>query len=306
MTHTFLEWQGFFVLVLGLLALDLLVLHRKAHVIEFKEAVITSIFWVLVAVGFNVYLGLAHGLPKGLEFATAYIVEKALSLDNVFVFAMIFSYFSVPQAYQHRVLFWGVLGAIVMRLAFILMGASLIARFDWLMIVFGLTLIVSGLKMVKPGAQHANIADSKVVRMIKSVLPMAEQYVGERFWVNMDGRWLATPLFLVLICIELSDLVFAIDSVPAVLAITQDPFIAFSSNVFAILGLRALYFVLASMLPKFKYLKPALSVLLVFIGIKMCLSIWFKIPTVISLSVIGVIIGGGIILSLMHKEQPKA
>ncbi len=304
--HTFLEWQGFFVLVLGLLALDLFGLNRKAHVIEFKEAVWTSVFWVLVAVAYNFYIGWAHGLPKGLEFATAYVVEKALSLDNVFVFAMIFGYFSVPQQYQHRLLFWGVLGAIVMRLAFILLGANLIARFEWIMIIFGVMLIYSGVQMVRPNAHHANIADSKLIRMIESVLPMTGEYVGQKFWVKVDGKWFATPLFLVLICIELSDLMFAIDSVPAVLAITQDSFIAFTSNVFAILGLRALYFVLASLLPKFKYLKHSLAVMLVFIGMKMTFAMWFKLPTVVSLSAIGVIIGGGIVLSIIRRNNTNA
>jgi tellurite resistance protein TerC len=295
-------WGGFLAFVVAMLALDLGVFHRKAHEVSIKEALAWSIAWVSLAVLFNLVVYAAFGPERGLEFTTGYLIEKALAVDNIFVFVVIFSYFGIPPLYQHRVLFWGIIGALFMRAAFIVAGAALIQRFHWIIYLFGLALLVTGIKLfVQKADAHADPGKNFLVRLVRRVLPMRETLDGEHFFSRQAGRWVGTPLLLALVTVELTDVIFAVDSIPAIFAVTKDPFIVFTSNIFAILGLRSMYFLLAGIVPKFRYLKPALSIILVFVGIKMLLVDVFPIPIAISLGVVALILTGAILLSLRQS-----
>ncbi len=298
-------WIGFNAFVLLMLALDLGVFHRKAHVVTFKESIAWTVAWVTLALVFN--LGIAHymGNEKGLEFFTGYVIEKSLSVDNVFVFALLFSYFAVPPIYQHKVLFWGILGALVMRAIMIFLGAALIAKFAWIIYVFGAFLILTGIKMIVKREEEIHPERNPLVRWFKKLMPVTNDYRGDRFFVKENGIRMATPLFVVLLLVEFSDLIFAVDSIPAIFAVTKDPFIVYTSNVFAILGLRSLYFALAGVLDKFHYLKIGLGVVLAFVGVKMLLahSAW-KIDTHISLGVIVLVLAASVVASLVWPKKP--
>ncbi len=304
MTDTLWLWLGFNVFVLAMLALDLGVFHRKAHVVTFRESMAWTVVWVSLALLFN--LGVWHfmGPQKGLEFFTGYVLEKSLSVDNVFVFALLFSYFAVPPLYQHKVLFWGILGALVMRAIMIFLGAALIAKFSWIIYIFGAFLILTGIKMIVKREEEIHPERNPLVRWFKKLMPVTNDYRGDHFFVKENGVRMATPLFVVLLLVEFSDLIFAVDSIPAIFAVTMDPFIVYTSNVFAILGLRSLYFALAGVMDKFHYLKIGLGVVLSFVGVKMLLghTPW-KIDTLVSLGVIVTVLAGSIIISLLRPRK---
>ncbi|MDQ3545731.1 MAG: TerC family protein [Verrucomicrobiota bacterium] len=304
MTDTLWLWLGFNVFVLAMLALDLGVFHRKAHVVTFRESMAWTVVWVSLALLFN--LGVWHfmGPQKGLEFFTGYVIEKSLSVDNVFVFALLFSYFAVPPLYQHKVLFWGILGALVMRAIMIFLGAALIAKFSWIIYIFGAFLILTGVKMIVKREEEIHPERNPLVRWFKKLMPVTNDYRGDHFFVKENGVRMATPLFVVLLLVEFSDLIFAVDSIPAIFAVTMDPFIVYTSNVFAILGLRSLYFALAGVMDKFHYLKIGLGVVLSFVGVKMLLghTPW-KIDTLVSLGVIVTVLAGSIIISLLRPRK---
>jgi tellurite resistance protein TerC len=296
-------WVGFNAAVLVMLALDLGVFHRKAHAVGLREAAAWSAVWVSLAMAFNAGIWYFAGPGPGLEFLTGYLVEKSLAVDNIFVIALLFSYFAVPAAYQHRVLFWGILGALVMRGAFIAAGAYVLHQWHWVIYVFGGILLLTGVKMALRKDEVMDPERNPVVRLARRWLPLTTRYDGQRFWTVENGRRVATPLFLVLLLVEFTDLVFAIDSIPAIFAITSDPFIVYTSNVMAILGLRSMYFLLAGVVHKFVYLKFGLSLVLVFVGAKMMLVDVFKVPTAVSLAVIATVIGGSIALSLLRPPR---
>jgi tellurite resistance protein TerC len=299
-------WVGFNVFVLVMLALDLGVFHRKAHVVSVREASIWSAVWIGLALLFN--LGIWHylGPQKGVEFLTGYLIEKSLSVDNIFVFALIFGYFAVPEEYQHRVLFWGILGALVMRAIFIAAGAALLASFHWIIYVFGAFLIVTGIKMVLTPAKGLEPEKNPVVRLVRRLFPVSDRYHGQRFFVRDRGILTATPLFVVLALVETTDLIFAVDSIPAIFAVTSDPFIVYTSNVFAILGLRSLYFLLAGVMSKFEYLKHGLAAILVFVGTKMAIIDLYKIPSTVSLGVVAAILAIAVVASLARARRRAA
>ncbi|MCE3241453.1 MAG: Integral rane protein TerC, partial [Deltaproteobacteria bacterium] len=290
-------WIGFNIFVLGMLALDLGVFHRKAHTISIKEASIWSVVWVCLAMIFNVGIYYAWGSEKALEFLTGYVIEKSLSVDNLFVFLMIFQYFSTPSEYQHRVLFWGILGALILRAVFIATGSALLSNFHWMIYVFGGFLVITGIKMYLQGDEKIEPEKNPVVRLFERFVPIIRKYDGQNFFIRREGKSYATLLMLVLIVVETTDVIFAIDSIPAIFAITDDPFIIYTSNVFAILGLRALYFMLAGVMEMFVYLKIGLSVVLCFVGAKMMLIDIYKIPIGVSLAVIGSVLLLSIIAS---------
>ena len=297
-------WLGFTALVLVLLAVDLGVLNRRAHVLSFKEAVGWSVGAIAFAMAFGLFVLLQEGGRAALEYYTGYLVELSLSVDNLFVFILIFSYFGVPPKARPKVLHWGILGAIVMRFLMIALGALLLQRFEWLTWVFGGILIFTGIRMWTQESERIEPEKNPIVRLARRVLPFSPGYDGARFVTRRsDGRRLATPLLLVLLVVEWSDLIFAIDSIPAVFAVTRDPFLVFSSNVFAILGLRALFFVLAGMMDKFAYLKPGVSLILVFVGLKMTLSAWLHIPIGLSLAVIVSTLAGAVVLSVWRAGR---
>ena len=299
-------WIGFSLLVLAVLALDLGVFHRKAHAVGFKEALSWTGVWVTLAVLFGAGVWHWAGPQKGLEFFTGYLIEYSLSADNVFVFVLIFSYFAVPPPWQHKVLFWGVLGALVMRLVMIGLGVALISRFGWILYVFGAFLLFTGFKMVFGKQEEIHPERNPVVRWFRKLVPVTAGYHGDRFVVRVDGRRMATPLLVVLVCVEVSDLVFAVDSIPAIFAVTLDPFIVYTSNVFAILGLRSLYFVLAGMVDKFHYLKTGLGVVLAFVGVKMLLAhTAYKIDTLAALGVVAGVLAVTIVASLLRQPRQR-
>jgi tellurite resistance protein TerC len=293
-------WVGFTVIVLGLLALDLGVFHRHAHVVTIREATVWSAIWISLALAFNAVLFWWRGSEVGLQFLTGYLIEKSLSVDNIFVFVLIFTYFAVPAAYQHRVLFWGILGALIMRGIMIAAGAALIKEFHWILYLFGAFLVVTGIKMARDKGHALNPDKNPVVRLFRRFMPVATEYHGQRFFVRQTGVLMATPLFVVLLLVEFTDLIFAVDSIPAIFAITQDPFIVYTSNVFAILGLRSLYFLLAGIIHRFHYLKVGLGIVLTFVGVKMLLLDVYKIPTAVSLAVVLGVIGLSVIISLLR------
>jgi len=304
MTDTLWLWIGFNVFVLLMLALDLGVFHRKAHVVSFRESIAWTVVWITLAMIFN--LGVAHymGDEKGLEFFTGYVIEKSLSVDNVFVIALLFSYFAVPAIYQHKVLFWGILGALIMRAAMIAAGSKLITEFGWVIYIFGAFLILTGIKMIVKNETEIHPEKNPLVRLFKRFMPVTTDFRGDRFFVRENGVLFATPLFVVLLIVEFTDLIFAVDSIPAIFAVTTDTFIVYTSNVFAILGLRSLYFALAGVMDKFHYLKIGLGVILTFVGVKMLLAhtVW-KIDTHISLGVIVVTLAASVIASLLWPKK---
>jgi tellurite resistance protein TerC len=295
-------WAGFIAFVLAMLALDLGVFHRKAHVIGFREALTWSVVWVGLAVLFNVGVWVWFGPQKGLEFATGYLIEKSLSVDNVFVFAVLFSAFAVPAQYQHRVLFWGILGALVMRAIFIFAGAAAITQFHWIIYVFGGLLIITGIKLLRRTEDEVHPERNPIFRLFQRFVPSVAEYHGQAFTVLRAGRRFATPLLTVLVAVEITDLVFAVDSIPAIFAVTRDPFIIFTSNIFAILGLRALYFLLAGAIRRLAYLHVGLALVLVFVGAKMLLVDVYKIPTPVSLLVVTGLIAGAVVWSLVKTR----
>jgi tellurite resistance protein TerC len=317
-----LVWIGFTAFILGLLALDLGVFHRRDHVISIKEALAWSFLWIALALAFNVFVYCLYehqwlgfgghaqaelgGAEAALKFFTGYLIEKSLSVDNIFVIAMIFAYFGVPLRLQHRVLYWGILGALVLRGVMIAAGAALIASFSWIIYVFGALLLVTAVKLLV--TRHDNLQPERnpVVRLLRRLYPVTDEFEGHRFFVRRDGRRAATPLLVALLVVETSDLLFAVDSIPAIFAITTDPFIVYTSNVFAILGLRSLYFALAGIIERFRYLKMSLVFLLAYIGVKMLLSHHFPIPTTVSLAIIAGILGVGVAASLLAAHRDTA
>lgn len=300
-------WIGFNVFVFAMLALDLGIFHRAAHVVKMREALGWSAFWIVLALGFNGFIYLWHGSEAATAFLTGYLVEKALSVDNIFVFAVLFSFFKVPTHLQHRVLFYGILGALIFRGLFIAAGVTLMQQFDWMIYVFGALLVYTGIKMAladQGGGAHPE--NNPIVNWVRKVIPITPDYVGTHFFVrNAGGGLFATPLLVVLIAIETTDIIFAVDSIPAILAITSDPFLVYTSNVFAILGLRSLYFALASLIELFHYLHYGLAFILVFVGFKMIASHWVHISTLVSLGVIAatLVISVGVSLLIPQKKH---
>ena len=298
-----LPWALFLAFIAGMLALDLGVFHRHAHEVRRREALAWSAAWIGLAIVFNAGVYLFRGPDAGLEWTTGYLVEKTLSIDNVFVILLIFSAFGVPAAYQHRVLFWGIVGALVMRAALIAAAGVLLGTLHFIIYVFGAFLIYTGIKFVREKEHTPDLEQNRVIRLARRMLRTTEGYEGQRFFVRRHGVLYATPLFLVLLLIESTDLVFAVDSIPAIYAITDDPFIVFTSNIFAILGLRSLYFVLAGYLSGLAYLKPALAAILVFVGTKMLVIDFYKVPAFVSLGVIATILGVAIGASLIVAKR---
>ncbi len=311
-------WAGFIAFVLAMLAVDLGIFHRKSHEVSLKEATAWSAVWITLGLTFGALIYFFWGTvvpdsrytneAAALAYLTGYVVEKALAVDNIFVFVLVFGAFAVPAAYQHRVLFWGILGALVMRAILIFAGVALIERFAWIIYVFGAFLILTGIKMLFAGDTKIEPEKNPLVKLTRRFLPVTEGYVGDTFFVrrpNATGKLvlMATPLFLVLVLVEFTDLVFAVDSIPAILAITQEPFLVFTSNVFAILGLRSMYFMLAGVVPKFVYLKPALSAILVWVGLKMLLvHTPYKIDTGLSLALVGAVLVVAVVASVLRNR----
>src|SRR5215470_797963 len=303
-----LFWVIFNAAILVLLFLDLAVWNRGGRVIPFKQALLSSACWIALALGFAVFIRYWLSPAKSLEFITGYLVEEALSVDNLFVFLLLFSYFKVPPEQERTVLFWGIIGALIMRGVFIFAGVALVQRFHWVLYLFGAFLIYSGFKLMAEGeGKEIDPSRNVVLRFARKMLPVSDQYEGNKFLVRREGKWFATPLFVVLLVVETTDILFATDSIPAILAITRDPFIVYTSNVFAILGLRSLYFALAGLMKLFHYLKYGLAVVLVFIGVKMLASMKYDMPTWVTLFVIGVTLSLSILASLLFpKKEPKA
>jgi tellurite resistance protein TerC len=306
-------WIGFNLFVLGMLALDLGVFHRKAHAVSVKEAGIWSAVWIALAILFNTgifffwhVISPASGYTNNeasLAFFTGYLIEKSLSVDNIFVFVLIFTFFAVPAAYQHRILFWGILGALLMRGILIAVGATLLKEFHWIIYIFGGFLIFTGARMALHRNEEMHPERNPLIKLVRRIIPVTENFEGDKFFIHRAGKWLATPLLLVLLVVESTDLVFAVDSIPAIFAVTNDPFIVYTSNVFAILGLRSLYFLLAGVMDKFHYLKLGLSAVLVFVGIKMVMVDIYKIPVGLSLAVIFGILAVAVAASLWRSRR---
>ncbi len=301
---TVLPWAVFLALVAGMLALDLFVFNRHARVVKRREAINWSVGWIALALIFNAGVYVAMGKQAGIEWTAGYLVEKSLAVDNIFVFLLIFSAFAVPAQYQHRVLFWGVVGAVVLRALLIAAAGFLITTLHLIVYVFGAFLVFTGIKFLRSGDQHPDITRNPALRVARRFIRTTEGYEGHHFFVRRNGVLFATPLFLVLILVETSDVVFAVDSIPAIYAITSDPFIVFTSNIFAILGLRALYFVVAGSIQELRFLKPGLAALLVFVGIKMLLVDVVHPPALLSLGVIVAILGSTIAASLLFPHRP--
>jgi len=301
-----LHWIVFASIVLVMLALDLGVFHRRAHIIRLREAVVWSVVWIALSLLFNLGVYLYIGPQAGLDFLTAYLVEKSLSIDNIFVFLLIFSYFSVPSQFQHRVLFWGIIAALFLRAFFIAAGLTLIQRFEWIVFVFGAFLVFTGIRMAvrKEGEIHPE--RNPILKLFRRLFAVSNEYEGARFFVKKDKHWIATPLLIVMLVVETSDLIFAVDSIPAVLAITVDPFIVYTSNVFAILGLRALYFALAGIMELFHYLHYGLSAILIFVGVKMLLSYVYDVPTALALGFIAATILISVVASILDPRKKGA
>lgn len=300
-------WLGFSGIVAALLVLDLAILNRRSHVLSFREAITWSGSLVGLALLFGLFLLWREGPAHALEYYTGYLIELSLSVDNLFVFILVFQYFGVPAVLQPRVLKWGILGAIIMRAIMIAIGAIMLERFSWIIFVFGGILVVTGARMFSTEEHQVEPDKNPIVRIARRILPFSGAYDGQRFFTkSVDGRLMATPLLLVLLVVEWTDLVFAIDSIPAIFAITRDPFLVYSSNVFAILGLRALFFVLAGLMDKFTYLKPGVALILIFVGIKMLASYWVHIPILVSLAVILLTLTGAVVLSILRARSEDA
>lgn len=300
-----IHWIAFLAFVFLLLALDLGVFHRKSHEVKIKEALIWSAVWISLALIFNYFVYLYMGKVKALEFLAGYLIEKSLSVDNLFVFIMLFSYFNVEPKYQHKVLFWGILGALVMRAIFIFAGVALLNNFHWLIYIFGAFLVFTGIKMLSPGEAKVGPDKNPLVRIFKKFFPVTTEMHGGKFFVRQNSRLFATPLFVVLIIVEFTDLIFAVDSIPAILAISNDTFIIFTSNVFAILGLRALYFALAGITQYFHYLKYGLAAILAFVGMKMIVSGYYKFPITWSLAIIFGILLISVLVSVIYPVKAE-
>ena len=298
-------WGAFVGFILAMLAVDLLVLHRDAHEVSMREAGIWSAVWIGLALAFGTLIWAVWGPEAGGQYLAGYLIEKSLSVDNIFVFALIFGYFVVPARYQHRVLFWGVLGALVFRAIFIAAGATLLEQFHWMIYVFGAFLVFTAVRMATARTDHTDPGKNPVLRLMRRTIPMTEAYAGPRFAVREAGRWVATPLLAVLVVVETTDIVFAVDSIPAIFAVTDDTFLVFTSNAFAILGLRALYFLLAGLIDRFRYLKMGLAVVLGFVGAKMLLTDVVHIPIWISLVAIACILGVALAASLRVTTEPE-
>lgn len=305
MTTSVILWGGFAVLITAMLILDLGVFNRKSHVVSFREALTWTLVWVGLALSFNI--GILHflGTTKALEFLTGYLIEESLSVDNLFVFIMIFSYFQVPRAYQPKILKWGIIGALVMRAIFIFIGIELFERFHWMIYLFGVLLIVTGIKMAFGGEEKIDPEKNLLVRLARKVLPVTKKLYGDKFFVRRRGVLAATPLFMTLLVVESSDVIFAIDSIPAILAVTRDPFIVYTSNIFAIMGLRSLFYLLSSVMEMFNHLKLGVSIILAFIGLKMLLSSVYPIPIYFSLGVIVGVLAITIITSVVFDTKGK-
>jgi TerC family integral membrane protein len=299
-------WIFFNIFVLIMLAIDLFV-HRKDHTVGMKEALIWSAIWTVIALAFNVLVYFWLGSKLALEFFTGYLIERTLSVDNLFVFLLIFSYFAVPSQYQRKVLFWGIFGALIMRAIFIAAGLTLINMFHWVIYLFGLFLIYTGIKMATHQEEEIHPEKNVVIKLFRKMMPVTKNYVEGKFFTRVDGRLFSTPLFIVLLVVETSDVIFAVDSIPAILAITRDPFIVYSSNVFAILGLRALYFAIAGLMQIFHHLNYGLCVILIFVGVKMLVSSVFEIPSLVALGVIALVLILSIVASLVwpKMEMPE-
>ncbi len=300
-------WFAFIALICGLLALDLGVFNRKVHVISVGEAARWTAFWVSLGLLFNLGILIFAGPQPALSFLTGYLIEYSLSVDNIFVFVLVFGAFGVPPQYQHRVLFWGIIGALLMRGAMIFLGVALIEQFSWIMYIFGGFLVFAGLRMLfSKDDGGIDVENNRALKFARRIIPISDRYDGQKFFTRVNGVRMATPLLLVLIVVELTDLVFAIDSIPAIFAITTDPFLVFTSNIFAILGLRSLYFLLAGIIHRFVYLKTGLAIILGYVGVKLLLVNTFHIPTLVSLSVIIVVLGTSIVASLLKTRGDNA
>jgi len=296
-------WILFNAFILGLLALDLFWFNRKAHVVSIREALLWSAFWIGLSIAFNIFVYYWLGAESALEFTAGYLIEKSLSVDNLFVFLMLFAYFKVPAIHQHKVLFWGILGAIIFRAIFIFAGIELLNRFQWTVYILGGFLVFAGLKMVFQKEKELQPEKNILLRLIRLLVPVTPDYHEGKFWVKTQGLWHATPLLVVLLIVETTDIVFAVDSVPAVLAVSKDPFIVYSSNIFAILGLRSLYFALSGIMNLFHYLKYGLALILAFVGTKIILTAWWHIDIVWALGIVGSILLISILLSLLFPKK---
>jgi tellurite resistance protein TerC len=301
----FWMWAAVLGLILAMLALDLLA-HRHAHVVGVREAAVWTAVWVSLGLAFGGVVWWLYGPTAGGEYFAGYLIEKSLAVDNVFVFALIFGYFAVPRMYQHRVLFYGVLGALVLRAGFIAGGAALLDRFHWVLYVFGAILLYSGWRMFRHRNHEMNLSANPVMRQTRRLIPTTEDYDGQKFWVRRAGRWVATPQFMVLVVVETADVIFAVDSIPAIFAITQEPFLVFTSNTFAILGLRAMYFLLADLMHRFVYLKAGLAAILILVGTKMLLIDIWKVPIGVSLAAIAACLIVSVTASLHATRPAKA
>jgi len=297
-------WIGFLVFVLGVLGLDLGIFHKKSHSVGFKESMAWSAVWIALAMAFAGIIYFWKGQDDFMLFLTGYVIEKSLSVDNLFVFLLIFSFFKIPNQYQHKVLFYGILGALIMRAAFIYGGIAILQKFTWVIYLFGAFLVFSGIKMLMPQSDEHDLEKSWVIRWTKKIFPTSPHFHDDRFFVHVDRKWHITPLFITLIFVEFSDLVFAIDSIPAIIGITSDPFLVFTSNVFAILGLRSLYFALKGFADIFHYLKYGLSIILMFIGVKMLISHYYHMPVSITMGVIFGVLSISVVASLASHKRP--
>lgn len=299
-------WIGFNLFVLAMLAIDLGVFHRKAHTVSIKEAAIWSGVWITLAMVFNAGIYFFSGPEPALQFFTGYLIEKSLSVDNIFVFVLLFSAFAVPASYQHRVLFWGILGALIMRGIMIALGTVLLDTFHWILYLFGAFLIVTGVRMAFHKETEVHPERNPLLKLVRRIVPVTHDYAGDRFLIRRAGQVLVTPLLLVLLVVETTDMIFALDSIPAIFAVTLDPFLVYTSNVFAILGLRSLYFVFANVMGKFSYLKIGLAVVLSFVGAKMVLTDIYHIPTLLSLAVIALVLAAAIGASVVRARHRTA
>ena len=297
-----LFWILFNVFVVAMLVLDLGVFHRRTHTVKFREALIWSLVWIAMAAAFAVVIYFWHGRTPSLEFVTGYVIELSLSVDNLFVFLLIFRFFQVPPEHQHKVLFWGILGALIMRAAFIVAGVGLIQRFHWIVYVFGAFLVYSGIKLFSQENAEIHPEKNPVLRLFRKWVPVTKEYEGNKFFVRRPGLY-ATPLLVVLVVVETTDLLFAVDSIPAILAITRDAFIVYTSNVFAIMGLRSMYFALAGMMEMFRYLHYGLSLVLIFVGAKMLLSHYYEIPTVVALGCVAGVLIVSVLASVVNPKK---
>lgn len=298
-------WVAFVIFILAVLLLDLGVFHKKSHTVGFKESIIWSAIWVALSMVFAVVIYFWHGQEDTMLFLTGYVIEKSLSVDNLFVFLLIFGYFKIPNEYQHKILFYGILGALVMRAFFIWAGIAVLAKFAWVIYIFGAFLVISGIKMLMPQSEEHDLEKSWVIVWTKKIFPTSPEFHGDKFFVKLNGKWMITPLFITLIFVEFSDVVFAVDSIPAIIGITNDPFLVFSSNVFAILGLRSLYFALKGFADMFHYLKYGLALILMFIGVKMLIAHWYHMPVAVTMGVIFTVLLASVIGSIASNNRKK-